>query len=158
MSSTIKHAFQCSLGYSRFTLSKGKDVHFLNGEYLTDIQSEIDELNTEVANGHPHITVNPDRVTVDTKFVDPLEAIKAKAIADYLANQAASLDKTNDRGDYDASKLTGIGNSTTVSEGMAGSNSGDGAGVANIAAPNTGASIMPAAMNKATIVPGAIAK
>jgi hypothetical protein len=153
-SPTVFHAFQNSLGYSRFTSAKGKDFHFLNGEFLTNIQAEIDELNAEVAAGHPHIYVNPDRVTVDTKYVDPLAELKAKAIEEYLANQAAALDKTNDRGSSIFSgKLEGIANSTTVSDGMAGSNSGD-----IPVAPAPTASVLPTAPAATKIVAGPKAK
>lgn len=122
----VYHAFQNTLGNCRFTFSKGKDANFLSGEYLTNNQAEIDELNAEVAAGHPHIYIKTDRVTVDTTYVDPLEAIKARAVEEYKASLAASLDKSNDRGNSEFSgKLEGIANSTTVAEGMSDSTSTD---------------------------------
>jgi hypothetical protein len=125
-SGKILHVFKNSLGNCRFTFAKGKDANFLGGVYRTDIQSEIDELTAEVQSGHPHIYVDPNEITIDTTYVDPLLEIKRKAVAEYLEQQAKAMDKTNDRGNTDQTgKLQGIANTDTIADAASGSTSMD---------------------------------
>jgi hypothetical protein len=76
----------------------GKAAPFVDGKYATDIESEIEELDEEVAAGHPTFYIDDKEKELDTNVSDPMEAIRAKVIAEYLANQARAEDPTNDRG------------------------------------------------------------
>lgn len=122
------YVFKNSLGNCRYTFKDGKDANFLNGEYITDSAKEVEELQAEVDARHPHIYVDAARATVTTDKIDPLAEIRAKAIADYKAEMAAALLKTNDMGETDQTgKLQGINNSDLLADAMAGSTSTDGA-------------------------------
>lgn len=148
----ILHVFHNSLVNCRYTFKNGKDANFLGGTYATDIQSEIAELNKEVKSGHPHIYVKPDELTIDTTFVDPMEAIKAKIRAELLAEQAAAAaNKTEDRGGYDTSgKLEGIANTHTIQQGAADSTSNDGA-TATTGTPTAAATVVTPANPQAAL-------
>lgn len=115
----------------------------MSGEYLTDVKEEIDELNDEIRLGHPHLFKDTKREVVDIKFIDPVEAIKKRAVEEYLERQRVALDKTKDGGTTElAAQLQGIGNSTTVNDAMSGSTSVDGTVVATTNASTAGASVI----------------
>lgn len=119
-----------SLVNCQFIFKDGKVANFLGGRYLTNTPKEVEELDAEVALGHPHIYVKSEELTIDTTFVDPMDAIREKVRKEVLAEMAATTSKDNDRGNYDVSdKLQGIGNTNTIAEGASGSVSTDAAPV-----------------------------
>lgn len=154
--STLMAVFLCSLGNSRYTFKNGKDAVFLAGRYLTNNEGEVNELLQEIKEGHPHISVptNPDDMIVDTKFVDPMEAIRAQVRAELLAEQAAIRNSTADMGTSDQTGKLDVGNTKTVGEAMSGSTSGDGAAGVS-AASTTGIAAAPqVTMGAAKIIAG----
>lgn len=116
----IKNVFTSTLPSCRFIFKGGKEAPFINGEYYTNDEIEIKELEAEIAASHPFISVNSEKKTIDTDKLDPLETIKQAAIAEYLAKQAASNSKDNNRGISVQTKLT-VANSTTIADAAAGS-------------------------------------
>lgn len=119
----------------KYTFTWGKDAPFINGEYATNQVAEVEELNNEIAMGNPFISFKCTRKEL---YSDPHADIKAKAVADYLANQARALDGTKDGGSTEQGKLTGIGNSSDVAAAASGSSSGAGASVASVSVGLTG--------------------
>ena len=93
----IKQVFYCAMPSCNYLFKNGKPAIFINHEYLTDIKSEIEELDAEIAIGHPHIKRDELKKEVDDTKLDPLAAVKAQAIREYLAAQA-STDMTKDMG------------------------------------------------------------
>jgi len=83
----IKRVFCCTLGSCSYTFAKGKSAIFTNGQFFTDVPSEIEELEKEIAAGHPHLFIDPAYTEVDTEKLDPIEIIRQKAIADYIKQQ-----------------------------------------------------------------------
>jgi len=67
------------------------------------------------AGGNQYIYVDASEPEVDTDNLDPIEQIRRKAVAEYIARQAAANSLTNDRGETASDKLANIGNSTTIS-------------------------------------------
>lgn len=126
---TMMAVFLCSLGNSRYTFKNGKDAVFLGGRYLTNNEAEFRELMEEIQTGHPHISVpeNPDDQIVDTKYVDPMEALRASIRADLIAEQAAIRNSKADMGTSDQAEKLNVGTTLSVGEAMSGSTSGDGA-------------------------------
>ena len=121
----ILHVFKSRIPSCKFLFKNGKEANFIGGKFMTDNESEIAELQAEVDLRHPHIYVDPEEAKVDSERVDPLEQIRMKAVAEYLAKQAAAVATTNDRGNTaQGGKLEGIANSATVAAGAAGSSSG----------------------------------
>lgn len=121
----ILHVFKSRIPSCKFLFKNGKEANFIGGRFMTDVQSEIDELQAEVTLNHPHIYVDSAEAKVDSEKLDPLEEIRKKAVADYLAKQAAAVATSNDRGSTaQGGKLEGIANSATIASGAAGSSSG----------------------------------
>ncbi len=151
----LKNIYFNTLQNCRYTFKNGKDANFLNGQYVTDIRSEIDELDAEVEFGHPHIYVDANKRQIDVQFRDPVEAIKRQAIAEFLAQQKEATNKANDMGTTSQAGrvIEGIANSNTVGEAASesssfasapavGSGTQSGAGVATSA--NTATAAAPA--------------
>lgn len=114
--------FRSNIPSVRYIFKNGKSANFLGGKYATDIAHEIQELDYEIALRHPNFSANVEEV-VDT--IEPLEALRARFIAEYKAELATNVAKDNDAGYSDQGKLN-VANTTTVSEGAAGSDSSGG--------------------------------
>jgi hypothetical protein len=80
------------------TMPSTKRIRFVAGMYVTDNQAEIEFLDNEIKQGHAMIFVKEGQEVVDESALDPLAAVKAKAIAEYLATQAAQQDPTRNMG------------------------------------------------------------
>lgn len=100
----IKKVFFSHLKSCVYMFKNGKPAYFINGEYHTDVPVEIDELTAECDQGNPAYFINPEKKEIDTA-ADPLEHLKQKVIAEYLAAQAAASDPTNDRGSTETTKI-----------------------------------------------------
>lgn len=94
----VFHKFCSNIPSVKYIFKNGKTANFVAGQYLTAIKSEIEELQFEIENGHPHISVDNKELTVDSLHADPLEKIKKQAIEEYLARQAAAVNPENDMG------------------------------------------------------------
>lgn len=117
----------CAAG--KFIFKNGKTAAFVGGEFLTNVPSEIAELEEEIAAGHPHIFRDPDNMVVDSTTQDPMASIKAKIIREYEAEQAARHRKDSDKGTSGlpaelASRVAGIATSASISSVSADSSSG----------------------------------
>ncbi len=134
-----KALFMNSLLNCRFSFKDGTEAIFLNGEFYTDNEEQIKELLHEIKLGHPFISQIAGKEIVDTAFVDPMEAIRAKVIAEYEAQQAAlrAGQSTTEDSTSDQNQKIVVGNTTTAGEAMSGSTSVDG-GVSGGQAPAPG--------------------
>lgn len=90
MASQLAHQFNCTLASCKFVLKNGKVVNFVAGKYYTSIESEFAELKAEVDSEHPHISYAGE---VNKADMDPVAALKRKAIEEYLAEQASKVGK-----------------------------------------------------------------
>ena len=116
----LKKVYKNRVLSSRFVFKDGHEAAFVLGKYFTDVEAEITELEHEIKVGHPFLYIDPDETEIDSENVDPLSEVRRKAVEEYIATQNAANQKTNDRGISVAQPLTPA-NSTTVSEGAAGS-------------------------------------
>lgn len=83
------NVYKSSFPSCKVHLPSGKECNFVAGEYATADEKEIEFLASLVASGHPHIYVDSGKATKTAEIVQPLEAIKKKAIEEYLASQSA---------------------------------------------------------------------
>lgn len=104
-----------------FLTAKAKSLHFFAGRFSTDNKDDIAELQKEVDSGHPQIYVDSKETTQVGDARTPEEILKAKIIQEYLADQKKKTDFGNTQAV--GSVLGGIANSTTISQGAAGSDS-----------------------------------
>lgn len=137
--STTFAVFFSNLINCRHPLKNGKDCIFLNGRYLTQSEEEVKELMAEIDAGHPHLYINPDEMVVDTKFVDPVEAIRAQVMADLKARGLLIAGAEADFGKSDQETKLTVGTTRDVAEAMSGSTSVDsGAGLTSGGIANAG--------------------
>jgi hypothetical protein len=128
--------FKSNILTMRFIFKNGKVAPFLtkdgkSSEYTTNTEHEVQELLHEVDMRHPNITVAPAEEV--KPVMEPVEALKARHFAEFKKMMEATLVKTNDAGSSQQGPLN-VANSTTISEGAAGSDS-TGAGALASAAP-----------------------
>jgi hypothetical protein len=93
-----KRLYWATMPFMNFIFPKGKVAVFRHHRYATDIAAEIEELDKEVANNHPHIYVKQEMMYLTEEMEDPMKALRSKIIAEYLAQQAAHTDPANDMG------------------------------------------------------------
>lgn len=72
-------------------LPNGKEINFVGGRYATDDSDEIEFLEATIKAKHPNFYIDSAEAEVDSVRVDPVEAIRAKAVADYIAEQEARV-------------------------------------------------------------------
>lgn len=84
------------------TMPNGKRISFIAGSYVTDAQDEIAFLDEQIRLGLQVIYTKKGQETVTAESLDPLAAIKKKAIDEYLAAQQAQADPDRDMGDTGA--------------------------------------------------------
>lgn len=115
---TTAVVFKSTMPFMSFFLKSGKQLAFIGHKCRVTIQEEIDELMHEVNLKHPHISVSDETEEEVKSPEEALEEVKAKAIADYIAKQAAANNLSNDRGESEQGKLN-VANSTTVAQAAA---------------------------------------
>lgn len=114
----------------RYIFPDGKAATFVQGRYLTNIESEIRHLEAEVERGSS-ISIDPNERVVDS-LDDPMEALRKKIIADYLAQQERALDAQANVSESEEGKLN-VANTATLGAMAARS---DGAGVGTFTPPS----------------------
>jgi len=119
------HQFFSSRPKISITMPNGNRIYFVAGTYVTDNEAEIEFLNDQIRQGHQMIGVKKGQETVTQDQLDPLAAIKEKAIAEYLAKQAEQQNPNRDMGRTDASGAgVDVATTRTLAPIIAGSKSG----------------------------------
>lgn len=81
--------FKTTMSSNKFIFKSGKTAGFVNGRYMTSNPQEIKELEEEILehqNPYFYIDKNEKEITSE-QAADPMAALRAKIIADYLATQ-----------------------------------------------------------------------
>lgn len=102
---TTLRVFKSTFPSINYIFKNGKAAIFQQGVFRTDVEWEIKELEAEVAASHPHIFIDENEREIDSEMVDPMNALRAKIIADYIAQQAAATNPANDMGNSDQSPV-----------------------------------------------------
>lgn len=108
------HQYFSSRPMISITMPTAKRIRFVGGMYVTDKQDEIDFLNSEIKAGNQMIFIDANKRTVGEAALDPLAAIKKKAVEDYLANIEKAKDPNNDMGNYAAEAVAGLVTSRNI--------------------------------------------
>lgn len=93
-----KRLYWSTMSFMNYVFSKGKMAIFKHHRYATDIESEIAELDKEIAAGHPAIYIKEDQKFLTAEMEDPMKALRAKFFAEFQAQQAAFVDPNNNMG------------------------------------------------------------
>ena len=118
---TVK-VYTNTLTASGYVFKNGKRAQFVpNGDglncYTTDIPSEQAEFAEDIELRHPNIA---EYTGQRAPLIEPMEVLRKRHFAEFEAQQARALSKTNDAGTTSLVKLNTV-NSHTVAEGAAGS-------------------------------------
>lgn len=93
------HVFYSTTKSMQVIDSKGQPIVFVSGRYHTRDTAKITFLNQMIADGSSAVFTNPNQLTMSDADLDPLETLKRKHIAEFLAEQAKHMDPTNNPGD-----------------------------------------------------------
>ena len=102
---TILRVFKSAIPSINYIFPSGKVAAFQFGVYRTDIKDEIEHLENEIRLGHPQIFIDEAEREIDSELVDPIHALRAKIIAEYVAQQEAASNPDNDMGKSDQSAV-----------------------------------------------------
>ena len=106
-------------------MPSGNRIRFMAGQYVTDNAEEIEFLDAQIKARHPMIYTKSGQETVTKEQLDPLAAVKAKAIAEFLEQQKKQQDPSRDMGNTAASGAgTDVASTKTIAPIIAGSKSG----------------------------------
>lgn len=111
---SVANLFKSRASVMGYVFKNGKAIHFVDHNYTTTAQSEIDELNEEVANGHPDIYIDKDMVTVDTTMLSPMAVLRAKIREEERAAILKAMSTQNDMGSTAPGRLEGIATSASI--------------------------------------------
>ena len=93
-----KKLYWATMPFMNFVFPNGKVAVFRHHRFATEVPSEIEVLDREVAGNHPYIYVKQDALYLTEEMEDPMKALRAKFFAEFQAQQAAFVDPNNDMG------------------------------------------------------------
>jgi len=83
------HVYKNRLPSCHYVFKDGSQATFVNGEYKTANEYEVQQLDAEVKRGHPHIFIDKTNAVVSSKLdADPMAALREKIRAEIIAEQA----------------------------------------------------------------------
>lgn len=94
----ILHVFKSTMPNVNVHASNGEALSFQQGRFVTDNEAHIALLNQAVKDRHPHIFIDPLEITVRSDMVTPMQQMRAKIIAEYIAEQAAKENPSRQMG------------------------------------------------------------
>ena len=80
--------YNCARIAMNMVTEEGKKIRFVNHQYITADEHEIKYLNDQIKRG---LTVITKGELMTAEEADPMEALKRKHIAEYLAKESAEL-------------------------------------------------------------------
>jgi len=83
----LYHVYHCTIKSCRMITEIGRVISFVDGMYVTDQQPEIDYLEKQLAAGHTKLSVVAGKELMTSDELDPMEVLRKKHIAEYLAEQ-----------------------------------------------------------------------
>lgn len=104
---TPKRVFKSHIPSCNFIFSNGKPAIFVGGKYITDNENEIQSLEYEIKQGHPHLFIDPDEreVAIPLSGNELVAGLRAKIIAELEAEGRLASDPGRDMGSSDQSQV-----------------------------------------------------
>lgn len=99
----------------------GRQITFIGGKHITQIEKDIKYLESLVAEGDPHVYIDPEEHEVDTEELTPegrMAKIKREAIQEFLAEQARAANMVSNSVDKDKPQALNAGTSATLVNAM----------------------------------------
>ena len=82
----------------KYVFKDGRVANFIFGRFTTKDEKQAQELETEIALGHPDIFVDPDEKEADPRLDSPEIKSRAAVIKELIQSNLLSLDPTRDLG------------------------------------------------------------
>jgi hypothetical protein len=123
---SLARIYKAHLPSVNYVFTNGKPAIFVAGKFATTVASEIEELDREIAAGHPHIYIDENEREVPAETIDPIAALRAQIEAEIRATMAAATNPNNDMGSTTPEPLKPA-SSADISDAAGG---GSGAGLA----------------------------
>ena len=98
MSSTPKKLYKATLPSINYIFKNGKPAIFVRAKFATDVPAESEELDAEIALGHPHIYIDLNEPEEAPGGMDLLAGLRLKLEAEIRAEMAAASLISNDMG------------------------------------------------------------
>lgn len=95
---SVIRIFKATLPSVNYIFTNGKPAIFVQGKFTTNIDFEIQELEREIATGHPHIYIDPAESEIDSDALTPMEILRAKVREELVAEMAAATNPANNMG------------------------------------------------------------
>lgn len=106
-----------------YAFRSGKTVHFLNGMYATESETEIKELTEECKSGHENYYIDSAQTTIESEMMDPMAILIARIREEERAKLILATNPGRDMGGTAfTGRLEGIANSASINGMQAASN------------------------------------
>ena len=97
--------FKSTMSAMNFICGDGDVITFQQGKFFTDNPKHINALEVEVKARNPHIFIDPNEQEVASNMVTPMQQMRAKIIAEYIAEQEELAKGTKNLGTSEQGKL-----------------------------------------------------
>jgi hypothetical protein len=122
---SVKNVFKSRMPSMNYVFASGKYAHFIEGVYMTDIQSEILELNNEIKIGNPFLYIDENQETFDSTLQDEINKAMADAkLAVLKKSEAGKAEIISAQNSADLKELAQASSSATLISTPAGSGVG----------------------------------
>ena len=82
------HVFYNTIQSVKMITTGGRTMAFVLGKYVTDVQEEIDYLNTEIAVGNIHLSVKEGEEVMTASDLDPMASLRKQHFKEFAEAQA----------------------------------------------------------------------
>lgn len=82
------HVFHCTILSCKMLTETGRTIAFVNGVFITDVEEELNYLKAQIALNHPRLRTEKGKEVMTASELDPMEVLRKKHIAEYLAGVA----------------------------------------------------------------------
>jgi hypothetical protein len=124
-----KALFKSAIRYCLYLFPNGKPAHFIDHRFATDVVSEIEHLENEIAGGHTMLSVDLNERVVES-YEDPIAGLRAKILAEVKAEMAAATNPENQMGNSQQGPLNMATSASIVD--MASGSAGKASGVSTV--------------------------
>lgn len=105
MSEQVLNLYFSTVASMQVVMPRGKAIVFISGRYATSKGEEILFLDDLVENGTGTVFKNPSLLTINAADMDPMNALRNKFYAEFMAEKQAQLNPQNDRGNSEQGPL-----------------------------------------------------
>jgi hypothetical protein len=102
----LERLFKTNSKSIKYIFKNGHVANFIKGRYTTSDPEKIEQLEYEVASGHPEIHIDLNEREIDPRMEDPKLRMRAEILKDLMEANMAATNPERDMGTYEPAKLT----------------------------------------------------